>query len=354
MATMIGACGCAAGKDDEGTPTGAGIHVDAGDDTSDFGDTGVFDNIDAAEVGGDGSTACVAKEVTAEQVPLDMLILLDTSSSMLDPTITPQKWSTVVSALTKFFDDPASKGISVALTMFPNGSSCSAAAYQSPQIDYGLLPGNEPALVKAMTDTNPATHDLTPLHSVAQGALAGAIDWKKSHVGHTVLAVLATDGKSTCITSFDPAASAANALTQGIQTFTIGMAGADLSQLNGIAAAGGTTKAYDATNIALFSKHMEEIRSIALPCEVVIPPPPDGETLERDKVNVQYTPGGTGTAETIPYAGSAAGCGTTGGWYYDNDVAPTKIVYCPTTCKTVQGDTHASIKVAFGCKSILK
>jgi hypothetical protein len=260
----------------------------------------------------------------------------------------------MVAALKAFFDDPASKGISVALTILPvlGKGSCSAATYATPLIGYGPLPGNTPALVKAITDTDPSTHDLTPLHSVAEGALAGAVDWKNKHPGHTVVAVLATDGVSTCVTSVDPTTSAAKALTQGVQTFTIGMKGADLAQLNAIAVAGGTKKAYDATNISVFSKQMNDIRAMALPCEIVIPPPPPGETFDRTKVNLEYTPGSASTPNTIPYVTNAAGCGTSGGWYYDNDTAPTKIIYCPTTCKTIQADTTAKVNVAFGCKSI--
>jgi hypothetical protein len=357
LGAAIAASGCAVANGDRGDLS-PGISSDDSGSTTDAGNFDVSPGLDAPLDGveGDGSTACVATAVTAEQVPLDMLILLDASSSMLDPTITPQKWSTVVDALTAFFGDPASKGISVALTIFPvtGAGSCSAATYQTPQIDYGILPGSSAALVKAMKDTDPSVRDITPLHSVAQGALAGAVDWKSKHTGHTVVAVIATDGKSTCVTSVEPTTSAANALTKGVQTYTIGMNGADLTQLNAIAVAGGTKKAYDATDISVFSKQMSDIRATALPCEVVIPPAPAGETFDRDKVNVDYTPGAGGSAETIPYVKTAAGCGTGAGWYYDDDTSPTKVMYCPSTCKTIQGDTKAKVDVAFGCKTIIR
>jgi hypothetical protein len=304
--------------------------------------------------GGNSSAACVAKTVKADQIPLDMLLLLDASSSMVDPTVNPQKWASTVSALTAFFDDPASRGISVGLHIFPsNHPGCTdPAIYQSPQIDYGLLPANRAALVQAMADTNPALYGSTPLHAVAEGALAGAIEWKKTHAGHTVVAVLATDGTSSCITSVAPETSAAKALAQGVRTFAIGMQGADFGKLNVIASAGGTTRAYDATNITLFSKQMNDIRGIAMPCEVVIPPPPDGQTFDRTRVNVEYTPTGVDTANTIPYVASASGCGTDGGWYYDNEVTPTKVTYCQATCTSVRSDTNGTVNVAFGCTTV--
>jgi hypothetical protein len=319
-------------------------------ETGDLGDTQFSTD------GGDSSSMCVAKTVTAQQIPLDMLILLDASTSMLDPATTPQKWSSVVAALTAFFDDPASKGISAGLTIFPAAgpkNTCVAGTYQTPQIDFGTLPGNRPTLVNAMANANPQVNDSTPLHSVAEGALAGAVDWKNTHVGHKVVVVLATDGVSTCITNVDPRTSAAKALTQGVQTFTIGMKGADPVELDGIAAAGGTTKTYDATNIALFSKQMEAIRSLALPCEVLIPPPPIGQTFDQDRVNVEYTPGTGGMTDTIPFVANASSCGTSGGWYYDNAAMPTKIMYCPTTCTRVQSDATATINVAFGCQTVI-
>ncbi len=355
--------GCAVGRDDpnDSKPADALEDASASRDVEylDGGSEVTFDvgGMDgAADVGSDGGAACVATAVSAEQVPLDMLILLDASASMLD-SVVPQKWPTVVDALTTFFGDPASKGISAALTIFPAGDAkakCTATTYQTPQIDYGVLPARKGALVTAMGGTDPKLNDITPLHSVAEGALAGAVDWKKAHAGHVVVAVLATDGKSTCVTTVEPTTSAASALAHGVQTFTVGMKGADLAQLDAIAAAGGTKKAYDATDIALFEKQLNAIRASVLPCEVMIPAAPPGQTFDRGKVNVQYTPSGGGAVETLPYVASAASCGPGKGWYYDDDAAPTKVVYCPATCKEIQADARATVDVAFGCKTVIR
>ena len=75
--------------------------------------------------GGNGNSggkgpACAGKVSTAQAVPLDMLIMLDTSSSMLDPSATQvSKWDAVKLALESFLTDKASAGIGVGLQYFP-------------------------------------------------------------------------------------------------------------------------------------------------------------------------------------------------------------------------------------------
>ena len=73
--------------------------------------------------GGDGTgidDACAADVKTAELLPLDMYIMLDTSGSMLDPTSAgTSKWDAVKAALEAFLKDPDSDGIGVGLQYFP-------------------------------------------------------------------------------------------------------------------------------------------------------------------------------------------------------------------------------------------
>jgi hypothetical protein len=84
-------------------------------------------------------------------------------------------------------------------------------------------------------------------------------------------------------------------------------------------------------------------------CEWVIPPPPDGQQLDPALVNVQFTPG-TGSPQKIYAVPDQASCTDQFlGWYYDNPVAPQRVVACPQTCPTLQADTSAKIQVLFGC-----
>jgi hypothetical protein len=69
--------------------------------------------------GGIGDS-CAAQVSTAKLVPLDMYIMLDVSSSMLDLTATNvSKWDAVKSALETFLNDGASAGLGVGLQYFP-------------------------------------------------------------------------------------------------------------------------------------------------------------------------------------------------------------------------------------------
>jgi hypothetical protein len=85
-------------------------------------------------------------------------------------------------------------------------------------------------------------------------------------------------------------------------------------------------------------------------CELAIPAPPQGETLDLTKVNVKYQSGGTST--TLMQVPTASDC-TTGGWYYDDNTNPTKITLCPATCSAVQQDANANLKIELGCATVI-
>jgi hypothetical protein len=88
-----------------------------------------------------------------------------------------------------------------------------------------------------------------------------------------------------------------------------------------------------------------------LDCEWAIPPPPPGETFDKGLVNVNYTPSG-GTAMPIYHVNTAADCGPQGGWYYDNNTTPTKVLVCPSTCTTIKADQNGKIDILFGCATV--
>lgn len=94
------------------------------------------------------------------------------------------------------------------------------------------------------------------------------------------------------------------------------------------------------------------INSATLACEWDIPEPPEGETFDPSKVNVEFSDGVTTTE--IGYVPSEADCASVnGGWYYDDPSNPTKILVCPETCQAIQGIDGASIHIKFGCDTVL-
>lgn len=89
-----------------------------------------------------------------------------------------------------------------------------------------------------------------------------------------------------------------------------------------------------------------------LPCVYELPEPPDGLTLDRMRVNIIYTDA-SGMPQTIPNVGSFGRCGATGGWYYDEAGAMTRIVLCPATCTQLSGDLAGQVSVALGCETLV-
>lgn len=93
------------------------------------------------------------------------------------------------------------------------------------------------------------------------------------------------------------------------------------------------------------------VSGATLACEYTIPPPPDGEELDPDEVNVTFD-SGVGTLD-IGRVDDPADCpNVEDGWYYDNPDAPTTIIVCPQTCDKIQGFDQASIDIQFGCATV--
>lgn len=93
----------------------------------------------------------------------------------------------------------------------------------------------------------------------------------------------------------------------------------------------------------------EVIENKTLDCGWAIPEPPADQEFNKDKVNVEYTPGGGGASQSLYYVGDASQCSAQGGWYYDNTSAPTRIEVCPATCDEIQNDLSGKIDILFGC-----
>ncbi len=93
------------------------------------------------------------------------------------------------------------------------------------------------------------------------------------------------------------------------------------------------------------------IESATLSCEWIIPPPPDGETLDPGMVNVLFI-NGDDESTLIGKVDSAADCsGVTNGWYYDDPNSPTMVLVCPQTCEWIQGQEGSKIDIQFGCET---
>ena len=94
------------------------------------------------------------------------------------------------------------------------------------------------------------------------------------------------------------------------------------------------------------------VAGATLSCSYVIPEPPEGETFDKDQVNVEFEDGMGGSLE-IGRVNDPSFCGdVTDGWYYDDPDDPKVINVCPQTCDKIQGFAEASIAIKFGCATI--
>lgn len=89
--------------------------------------------------------------------------------------------------------------------------------------------------------------------------------------------------------------------------------------------------------------------STELACDWEIPPPPAGQTLDPQRVNVHYS--GEGLApQLIGWVQDSDACAANGGWFYDDNQLPTRVYACPQTCSTIRQYSRARVDITFGCK----
>ena len=97
------------------------------------------------------------------------------------------------------------------------------------------------------------------------------------------------------------------------------------------------------------------ISTSKLDCEFEIPQP-DGGSVDPALVNVRLV-GDSGDTQLSNVAGVDE-CDQDGGWYYDDPVAPSKVILCPASCDEAQEQVgpgkDGRIEVLFGCETVVK
>lgn len=413
-AGIVAACSAASAPPDDGDGSAAGTSASgghnlfagtsasgddkAGDDKSgdDGDDTGAGGGI---LVGSGGATGCAEDKHTGVLVPLDLVIMLDRSSSMDDMS----KWDNVTSALKSFVQLPDVNGISVSMSYFPvpptvpppskcatdadcgnygpclnfpglqgcqgaiGGSlgvppdSCDFNDYVKPDVALGELPGNAGAIVQSIDDHSPDGG--TPTAEALGGALTYANQAHMTNPDHIVAVVLATDGEPMACeqdNDLDGILSVAEQGVQyGIKTFVIGIGTSsdDNATLNSIAMAGGTDKSFDVgtgSTAQDFANALNAIRG-SVKCQYSLPPPPPGKMLDPKLVNVSVAPPGGGDPVTIPQVATPADCGGDPGWYYDDPSNPSQILLCGQSCDTILGNgMSGTIDILVGCATVIR
>jgi hypothetical protein len=354
-----------------GTGNGAGGSGNTGGSTTGGGGSiGPINpgNPDAgADIKVSADAACAAQETKGDKKQIDLMLMMDSSGSMdmTDPGQTATRWANLSMAMPGFVNDMANAGMAVGLDFFPEGGNlplCNATDYQNVDVPIAPLPGNAMAIINAVNAR--ARTGGTPTAPALSGAIASAKVYAMANPTRQVAVLLLTDGEPTgCgVNNANPTGPAVMAAQQGangtpsIKTYVLGV-GPSTGNLDAIAAAGGTMKAYMATSggAADLSKALADIRKSTLSCDYNIPKP-EGGTLDPNKVVVSVREGATGNFVEVPNVGNVSGCAQSPmnmqgiGWYYDNPSAPTKITLCPNSCGPLQVVDGSQVNILLGCE----
>lgn len=375
MAVASGGCGS-----DSGSAAGSsgGSSGDGGTSGS-SGSSGTFGSSGASGANGEGGAgssgtsggasssgssgddvACQTATAAVQKSPIDMMIGLDTSLSMdFD-----DKWINVRDALKLFVGNPKYVDLGVGLQFFPIRKQCDADAYKDPAVPLQLIAQSEGPIIQALDAQEMAGG--TPMVPLLQGLTSYLAS--NAQPNRKPVLVLATDGfpDDNCLdtaggamaNTFDNAIAVAKAAFEGtpsVPTFVIGV-GTELTALDDIAAAGGTTAATlvdtsaGVDTQAAFVTALDNIRKRAIPCTYAIP---NSGAIDPHQTNVSYTPGG-GTAEQLVFVGSDSDCtkAPTNGWYFDNPTNPTEVILCAATCNVVKEDDLGQVSLVFGCPRV--
>ena len=366
----------ATGGTDPGVGGSGGTSVGTGISIVDEG-TGGF------TVSGTDFSECSAARTEAEGIGLDMFVVLDHTSSMgsdcpLDlassPPATSSKWCLASHALAKYFTSESAAGHRAALqymsleTSVCEGGVDNGQAYAA--VPLTLLPSPvDGPLVASLSNEAPSADFGTQIEAALRG-IASYTTANRDPI-RPMIGILITDGDpSRCDTDVDNLAAIAQAHLGAteLKTFIIGMTGATLTNLETMAISGGapehgpefcgrgTSSCHywsvgDGDPIA-FVNALEQIQQAAiLPCEFQVPAAPEGDTLRYDLVNVEYVDA-TDVSTPLGYVESAALC-TGLSWYYDNQLAPTKIGLCPDSCAAVSNSLlGARVNIRYGCATV--
>jgi hypothetical protein len=303
---------------------------------------------------------------------------------------------------------PPAGDLSVAIQYFhPKnvGSSpneCDGSGHSTPAVALGALPAVASSIASSLLGTGPTGK--TPTVGALTGGTKYCSDYEAANPGKKCAVVLVTDGQpngcglsSQCADGggnecVDPksasiltpiAAHAHDDPMHSVVTFTVGMSGVTpdgFKLLDAIAVAGGSDctpgeaghetcnvtssgqdgllaaldtirKSVQVTSTSSQSVTTTSTVTTTLACEWSIPKPSDGQTFDKNLVNIEYSIAGSSTP--LGNVATAADCATsTGGWYYDDPVSPEKIMVCPDTCNAIQGAADVKVQVLVGCSTV--
>lgn len=351
--------------------------------------------------GGLSFDQCAAAAVEANEVPANILFILDHSGSMncvppdgdaeeatlckTDPRRRgdgPSKWQVTHASLTAALEPLVGRAnVNVAVATFPlAGTRCDVM--QEPEIPFSEL---NPTMVAQATDflVDVVPDGETPIAGATiLGYATVAQQLREGAIRGNVYVVLLTDGTETCKPEELPKLlekDAPAALSGfGIRTFVIGAPGSEDARLflSQLAHVGGTDAYkgcnftdedgapdchFDMTTSVDFEQDLAQVldqitQTKALVCEFDVPRDPAGGGVDLGKVNVTLVEPLDGGEVRTPigrYEGAPGSCDDKeNGWTYSEDRK--HILVCGSDCETVQASSDAQVQIVLGCRSLTR
>ncbi|MDP3275461.1 MAG: VWA domain-containing protein [Deltaproteobacteria bacterium] len=375
--------------EDVNPPGDSGRRTDArsGDATLSDGAGGNGDGSPGPRDGGttlDPDAACASQDFSTTRAPASLMLLVDRSNSMNDPTAAGvSRWVAAQRALTRLVMrlPPETQ---VGLMFFPTDlvsvptAGDSASNYTRASVPVGPLSGNRAQLLSKIAMT--AATGRTPMAC----AMPGAIAQMRALMGVTAptrYVVMITDGLPTfdctgrgrcdptdmpCLAEVERLATASvlSSVRAGVsgmpvvRTFSIGTPDASNAFLSSIATAAGTERAPGCTSTtchysiadANFERDLDmaldAIRGRTSTCEYALDTI-DPSTADPNLVNVRYT-SPTGVVRVVPRDRTRSN-----GWDYSPSMR--SILFYGPVCEEIRASEAgaARVQVLYGCPTII-
>ena len=354
-------CGCG---DDQTDPLAATDNNDDDDDSSGDSDSDGDSDADSDDDDNDDDDnddndeeeeeICAETNIEIEVVPVNMMLLQDVSGSMVNddygnPAPEPTKWTQAKNAINSMLENFADE-INFGIDRFPNDDQCGVtnAALSDTLPDNAdninsilgtIFPVGATPILLSMQNYTDANH--APIFTSADSA---------SYL------VVISDGADTCgqsgMAMFDQASPqqlttvTTNLLTNfDIKTFVIGFgAGAEPTQLNAIAAAGGTeiTEYIDAVNEEQLADELANIAAAVVSCVYEFNIEEEENEVDMDEVNVQFD------GEDLLYNQDCATETEELTWTWV-DEEQTQFEFCEAACDELEEGEVEEITITVGC-----
>lgn len=292
---------------------------------------------------------CVRGDFSSGYGDVGLHLLLDSSLSMDDAS----KWNSATAAVSALVDDPSAAGLELGLQFFPLGEDCDPDHYALPAVALDFLPGNADKVKTALASRQPKGN--TPMAPALRGAVSYVRALRLADSSRDVAVVLVTDGApDTCQSSTRTVveiATEAASVEPRVRTFVVGLANGYVTDMNRIAAAGGTGEAIlidsDPSTAQKLVTTLKTVRDTQRLCRYAVPDAGAAKPTADDvSVSMQITP--DSMRIPLPRVASAGQCGN-GGFFVDDAANPKAVSLCPSTCLTVHSDTRSHVEVVLGC-----